>query len=208
MGAEPKAKAPSGPAGPPPPPKRSPSVQEVPSGPRERHPRVGALTGLQGGQRFRLLTELTVPDVIGRLHSELVGCEGLEPVGELGSVNGGSLTALPRHLCLGKWQGCRSIAQMGTLRLKRRSVTWDKQGPGPELPGWSLDHASLGCGHTFSSIISHRSPGGMVTRGDGPQEGPSAYFLPRRRNTATPPPGTATPFPNSVTLGRAAALKS
>lgn len=39
-----------------------------------------ALTGLQGGQRVRLLTELAVPDVIGCLHSELVGREGLESV--------------------------------------------------------------------------------------------------------------------------------
>lgn len=39
----------------------------------------GALTGLQGGQWFRLLAELTVPNVIGRLHAKLVGRERLEP---------------------------------------------------------------------------------------------------------------------------------
>lgn len=42
---------------------------------------VGALTGLQGGQWFRLLAELTVPNVIGRLHAKLVGRERLEPRG-------------------------------------------------------------------------------------------------------------------------------
>lgn len=43
----------------------------------------GALTGLQSGQRLRLLAELAVPNVIGRLHSELVGCEGLESMGAI-----------------------------------------------------------------------------------------------------------------------------
>lgn len=42
-------------------------------------PQRGALTSLQGGQWFRLFAELAVPNVIGRLHSELVGREGLEP---------------------------------------------------------------------------------------------------------------------------------
>lgn len=116
MGAEPKAKAPSGPAGPSPP-KRSPSAQEVPS---ERHPRVGALTGLQGGQRFRLLAELTVPYVIGRLHSELVGREGLEPVGEPGSVNGGSLIALPRHLCMGRGAGLSIHCTDGNIEAQKK----------------------------------------------------------------------------------------
>lgn len=38
-----------------------------------------ALTVLQSGDGFALLAVLTVPDVIGGFHSELVGCEGLQP---------------------------------------------------------------------------------------------------------------------------------
>lgn len=43
-----------------------------------------ALTCLQGGQRLRFLAELAVPDVVGRLHSELVGCKGFESVEGVG----------------------------------------------------------------------------------------------------------------------------
>lgn len=51
---------------------------------RRKRPTWGALTSLQGGEGLRLRTELAVPDVIGRLHSELVGREGLEPSGGAG----------------------------------------------------------------------------------------------------------------------------
>lgn len=57
--------------------------QTAPSNRRRR-------TRLQGGERLRLLTELAIPDVVGRLHPELVGCEGFEPRGPTkGSVNAG-----------------------------------------------------------------------------------------------------------------------
>lgn len=48
---------------------------------QEKGIEVGALTGLQGGQWFRLLAELAVPNVIGCLHAKLVGRERLEPRG-------------------------------------------------------------------------------------------------------------------------------
>lgn len=101
VGPEPMAKAPlaqtssglclgsqtKGPAGPvphpsleAPPPEENAQCPASAQGTKRKRPQWRALTGLQGGQWFRLLAELTVPDVIGGLHSELVGREGLEPV--------------------------------------------------------------------------------------------------------------------------------
>lgn len=51
---------------------------------------------------------------------------------------------------------------------------------GPGAPRPSLEHASLGCGHTFSSITSHRTPGDKVPRRQGLREEGSAYSPPWR----------------------------
>jgi hypothetical protein len=63
------------------PPTEEPFVPREQAGSGARSPsREMALTGLQGGQRLRFLAELAVADVVGRLHSELVGRKGFESV--------------------------------------------------------------------------------------------------------------------------------
>lgn len=108
-----------------------------------------ARTGLQGGQWLRLLAELTVPNVIGRLHAELVGCEGLKPVGRTGFSE-------QRYLCSGK--GAEVPIHCTDRNIEaQEDATRDKQGPGPggpELPGCPWTMPAWG--------VATRAPGGTA----------------------------------------------
>lgn len=160
--------------------------------------RRGVLTSLQGGQRFRLFAELAVPNVIGRLHSELVGREGLEPMWGKEVHERRYL----HHLCWGQGRGCRSIAQMGTSRLRKIRSSGDKRG--------ALDHPSLECGRTVSSMVSPGSPGGKVCVFPA-SEGHAASYEGTTTNSPSdqsPPPRAASHFSNLVHLGRVDVLKS
>lgn len=151
-------------------------------------PKQRALTGLQGGQWLRLLAELAVPNVIGRLHSELVGGEGLEPVGGVGfNERRHPLEALSCHLCSGGERG----QQLGLPTARGTDRNAEAQKGGPPQP----DHAPGVCGHSFSSILSHW-PGKKRLR-----------FLPWRNRQLTAPAAARTERPLLGGHRRLSALK-
>lgn len=222
MGVEPTAKAPSGPhllgtvlggqaqgpAGPgpfpfleAPPPRRD---CPVPDGPRERHSRWGALTGLQGGQGFRLLTELAVPNIIGCFHSEFVGCEGLEPVGgnRFNEWRYPPSGLAPPPL-LREW-GRRAdpLNRKEHQGSERRAGAWNEQElrlAGPELPGrpWSMPVWGVATPLAPLQAIGPRgtrSPGGKVSGRRGlhiPHPGGSCCY----KSTNSTPSRNCRPFP-------------